>query len=122
MKKFNKIIATVVISGLTLVGASAAFAQTKRVSTNDALAVTSAAITLEQAISIAHKTVGGTLAKAEFSTDDGNSVWELEVIDIDMQTFDVEIDADTGKVLKHEADKPDHEEDEDEDEDEDEED
>ena len=107
MKKF---ITAAVISGLTLTGA-AMVAQAKKSSTNDALAVTTSSVTLEQAIGIAQQAVAGTPAKAEFSTDDGAAVWEVEMIDKNQQTFDLEIDATSGKVLKQAVDKYDHEDD-----------
>ncbi|MCK9174610.1 MAG: PepSY domain-containing protein [Desulforhopalus sp.] len=110
MKKLNKFIAAAVISGLTLTGA-AMVAQAKNSSTNDALAVTTSSVTLEQAIGIAQQAVAGTPAKAEFSTDDGTAVWEVEMIDKNQQAFDLEIDATSGKVLKQAADKYDHEDD-----------
>ena len=113
MKKLNKIIAAAVISGLTLTGATMVV-QAKSSSTNDALAVTTSSITLEQAIGIAQQAVVGTPAKAEFSSDDGTAVWEVEMIDQNQQVFDVEIDATSGKVLKQVADKSDHEDDDDE--------
>ena len=74
MKKLNKIIAAAVISGLTLTGASMVV-QAKSSSDNDALAVSTSSITLEEAVGIAKKTVEGIPAKAEFSTDDGATVW-----------------------------------------------
>jgi uncharacterized membrane protein YkoI len=108
MKKLNKIIAAAVISGLTLTGTTMV-AQAKSSSANDALAVTSSSVTLEQAIGFAQGAVAGTPAKVEFSTDDGTAVWEVEMIDKNQQAFDIEIDATSGKVLKQVADKADHE-------------
>ena len=112
MKKLNKIIAAVVISGLTLTGTSMVV-QANTSSVNDALAISTSSITLEQAVSIAQKIVAGTPAKAEFSTDDGTAIWEVEMIDNNRQVFDIEIDAMSGKVLKNVADKADHDADDD---------
>lgn len=111
MKHVNKIIAAAVISGVTLAGASMAV-QAKNAKENDAIAVTSAAITLEQAVNVAQQAVAGIPAKAEFSTDEGVAVWEVEIVDNNHQVVDIDIDANSGKVLKQEMDQADHEDDE----------
>lgn len=103
-------IATAVISGLTLTGATM-LVQAKNSSTNDALSVNKSSITLEKAVSIAQKAVMGTPAKAEFSTDDGTAIWEVEIVDKNQQVYDIEIDAMTGTVLKHVTDEDDDDDD-----------
>ncbi|SIS73960.1 PepSY domain-containing protein [Neptunomonas antarctica] len=104
MKKFKQFIVAAVIGGLTLTGASM-IVPAKSLSANDVLAVSASSITLEQAVSIAQKTVVGTPAKVEVSTDHGAAVWDVEMIDNNQQVSDIEIDAISGKVLKRAADK-----------------
>tara|TARA_R110001583_G_scaffold52684_2_gene163278 strand:+ start:115 stop:522 length:408 start_codon:yes stop_codon:yes gene_type:complete len=116
MKKLNKIIVAAVISGL--MGASM-MVQANSSSDNDTLAVNTPSVTLNEAVNtpsvtlneaviIAQKTVDGIPSKAEFSTDDGSAVWQVEIIDANKQIFDIEIDATSGKVLKKVTDKADH--------------
>lgn len=113
MKNLNSIIAAVAVSGAIITGGTMVV-QAENTPTNDALTTASAAITLEQAIGMAQKSVSGTPTKAEFSTDEGMAVWEIEIVNANRQVFDIEVDATSGKILKQQADKIDHE-DEDED-------
>jgi uncharacterized membrane protein YkoI len=62
-------------------------------------------ITLEQAKAIALKAVpGGTIKDAELDNEDGNVVYEVEVIDQKGIEHDLVIDAGNGKVLVNEVD------------------
>lgn len=63
---------------------------------NDALNVTSAKITLPQAISAAERKVGGTAAKAEYKHKKGQ--YKVEVVK-GTEFFDVIVDANDGTVL-----------------------
>lgn len=63
---------------------------------NDALSVTSAKITLPQAISAAEQKVGGTAAKAGYKHKKGQ--YKVEVVK-DTEVFDVIVDANDGTVL-----------------------
>ena len=63
---------------------------------NDALNVTSAKITLPQAISAAERKVGGTAAKAEYKHKKGQ--YKVEVVN-GTEVFDVIVDANDGTVL-----------------------
>ncbi|MGW3441334.1 PepSY domain-containing protein [Streptomyces bacillaris] len=62
------------------------------------------AITLDQAVAAALKSVPGTVTEAELDDDDddhgGRTVWELDVHGSDKKWHDVTVDATTGKVLK----------------------
>ena len=62
---------------------------------NDALNVTSAKITLPQAISAAERKVGGTAAKAEYKHKKGQYKVEVKGTEV----FDVIVDANDGTVL-----------------------
>tara|TARA_R110001583_G_scaffold52009_1_gene161808 strand:+ start:8512 stop:8865 length:354 start_codon:yes stop_codon:yes gene_type:complete len=106
MKKLHTIISTLVISA-TLAGA--VFAVQAKETVNDAVAAKSANITMEHAINIALSTVPGTVVKAEFDSEKGQTFWEVEVVDINQQTIDLEIDSNTGAVIKQQVDMADHE-------------
>ncbi|MFE7538049.1 PepSY domain-containing protein [Streptomyces rhizosphaericola] len=62
------------------------------------------AITLDEAVAAALKSVPGTVTEAELDDDDddhgGRTVWELDVHGSDKKWHDVTVDATTGKVLK----------------------
>ena len=103
MKKLNILIASVLASSL-IAGISLAAVKTDK---NDAMAVSSAKITLDQATSTALGSVPGKIAKAEFSNDDDQKVWEIEVVSIDHKVFDLEIDASSGKIIKKQLDSKD---------------
>lgn len=107
MKHFNKIIAAAVFSGVALAGASMAV-QAKKPSINDAVVVTNASVSIEQAINMAKQVVPGTASKAEFSTDEGKAVWEVEIVAANQQVFDIEVDPTSGKVLKQKLDSADN--------------
>jgi uncharacterized membrane protein YkoI len=105
MKKLHTIIRAAVIS-TTLAGA--VFAVQASDTVNDALQAKSAKITMEQAINIALATVPGTAVKAEFDSERGQTYWDVEVINVNQQTIDLEIDSNTGVVIKQQEDMPDH--------------
>lgn len=88
-------------------------AQADQQGTNDAIRVISAKISLEQALEIARNTVPGKAAKIEYSTDDGQAVWEIEMVSRNQNVHDIEINASTGKVIKQKIDKIDDEDDDD---------
>ena len=75
---------------------------------NDGAGVTTAAISLTDAVSAALKQVPGTASKAEFETDDATDValWQIEIVS-DKGVMDVEVDATSGQVTKQAADKMD---------------
>ena len=58
------------------------------------------AVTLEQATSIAMEQVPGTVLGAEVESEDGTTVWEVEIRDADGVIFEVELDANSGEVLE----------------------
>ncbi|OED36742.1 hypothetical protein AB833_26240 [Chromatiales bacterium (ex Bugula neritina AB1)] len=61
-------------------------------------------VSLEQAASIARQQVEGTVISAEAESEDGKSVWEVEILDADGTVYEVEIDASNGTVLEVEVD------------------
>jgi len=119
MKYLNKIVASMVITGMVLLGAlagTAYVAQAKNSESEDAQAVTQASVSMNKAIEIALQQVPGNVVGAEFESEDGQTVWEVEILAANKDIYELEIDAASGKVIKQEKeDDDDDEEDEDED-------
>lgn len=65
--------------------------------TNKELAST-AKITLEEAVKHALKLVPGRAVEAEIGTDDGRTVYEIEIIDKNKKTQNVLVDAQSGQA------------------------
>ena len=75
--------------------------------TNEIRAAQAAKIGLKQAITIASKKVSGILVSAEFDDDDSDAVgkggvYELE-FSTDSMSYEIKVDANTGKVVKTES-------------------
>lgn len=64
-------------------------------------------ITIEKAISLAKAAMPGRVIEAEFEEEDGKSVYEVEIVAAGGKTYELEIDAHTGKVLKTEEEEKD---------------
>ena len=105
MKHLNRYLAALLVGG-SLVGATLV-AQAKTNNSEDVTAVTNTAVTLDLAVAIATQTIPGTASKVEFENENGELLWEVEVVDVNGQVYDLTIDANTGKVLKQELDKAD---------------
>ncbi len=56
------------------------------------------------AIETALKEVPGTVHKTELERENGRMIYEIEIVTADGQEMEVEIDAETGAILKIEAD------------------
>lgn len=105
MKNLNRYLAALAFGGAIAGTALVAHAKTDHV--DDSIAVTTAAVTIDQAVSIATQAVSGSASKAEFENEDGKLFWEVEVVGANKQVHDFEIDANSGKILKQEIDKED---------------
>ncbi len=79
---------------------------------NDALGIADAKVSLTQAVSAAERHVGGQAARAEYENDDGQPVFEVEVVK-GSTVMDVKVDPTSGAVIAATGDQADHEEDED---------
>lgn len=62
------------------------------------------AVSLEQATAIAMEQVPGMILGAEVESEDGATVWEIEIRDADGVVYEVELDANSGEVLEVEKD------------------
>ena len=89
-------------------------------------AATATGLSVEQVIEIALDEVPGEVQELEMETEDGQQVWEVEILAADGSSMEVEIDAQSGDVLEIDTedrnDEDDHSEDHSEDDDDDEED
>jgi uncharacterized membrane protein YkoI len=83
--------------------------QAKVARINDALGVTTANVTLGDAVGLASRIVPGTPVAAQFEDEAGKAVWKVEILASDQTVHDLDIDAASGDVLKNRVDKPDHE-------------
>ena len=98
MKHLNKYIATVLITAG--IAGTAYAAQAKEAEINDAIAATSAAITMHYAVDLALQKVPGTAVAAEFEDEDVRAVWEIEIVASNKSVHDLKIDATSGDVLQ----------------------
>lgn len=99
------------IIGLTAVGTSLAFAGVNYAagqSENDAVALSTAKITLTQAIAAAESHVQGRAVRAELEDENGALVYGVEVVK-GAQAMDVRVDSNSGQVLSAKTDQADHE-------------
>jgi uncharacterized membrane protein YkoI len=102
MLKSTKLV--LVAAALTTIGAVSYAANSKD---NDAMAIEQAKVSLSQAIATAEQHAGGKAARAEFEKGKaGKSVFEVEVVN-GANTFDVNVDANTGTVISSAQDKMD---------------
>ncbi|MDX2219686.1 MAG: PepSY domain-containing protein [Burkholderiales bacterium] len=99
MKKQLALPLAAAVTGLAVLG-SIAYANQSGILGNDAqtqLAATK--IPLTAAIQAAESHVGGRATKAEIESERGTAYFEVEVTTPDQKTFDVKVDATTGKVI-----------------------
>ena len=61
------------------------------------------AISLDEAQEIALKAIDGKVTKAKKERDDGTDYYDFEIIS-DNQKYEIEVDANTGKIIKNEKD------------------
>lgn len=79
-------------------------ANTNEVSKNDAAGVVSLKISAQKAMDLALAKIKGTVSKVEFEEKNSKSIWEVEVVTNDKNVFDLEVDANTGEILKQQLD------------------
>lgn len=69
----------------------------------DSAAHQNAKISLSEAIHIAEQATGGKSTEAEFEMEHGKAIYEVEIRMADNREIEVEIDAQSGSILKQEA-------------------
>lgn len=77
---------------------------------NDSLAIESAKVSLNQAVTAAEQQVGGKASRAEFEKHKGQWVFDVEVVN-GKQVMDVKVDSTSGKVIVATEDKTDRDDD-----------
>lgn len=82
---------------------------------NDALGITTAKVSLVEAITTAEKYVGGVASRAEYELEKGHGVFEVEVVR-GTSVMDVMVNANNGQVIAARADTSDRANDNDDDE------
>jgi uncharacterized membrane protein YkoI len=87
----KKVIAIALLSGVIASPAWALFETNKEL-------VSTAKITLAEAVQHAVKAVPGKAVEAEIGKEDGRTVYEVEIIDMNKKTQKVYVDAETGKT------------------------
>jgi len=108
MNKLTKLTTVLVITGGVLGGAYAAQAS-ERHGENDAAAINSVMVSMNDALKTALSEVPGKATRARFENEDGHQQWQIEIASA-RGVYDLAIDADTGRVLHKAMDKADHEE------------
>ena len=106
MKK-SALLVTSAIASLIVAGASltAFSSQTDQEDdANNPELVSQAAVSMEQAITIALAEVPGKVTESEIEEEDGTLVWEVEVLGSDNNEYELKIDANDGRVLEKELD------------------
>ena len=104
MKTATKAI-TAGIVGLAIAGTSLVTlsGQGKHEELDHAL-VSQASVTMEQAKAIALAEVSGSVIEVEIEHEDDVLVWEVEVLNAANETYEFEIDANDGRIVKKELD------------------
>ena len=101
MKKRNTLVIAIVvasaISGVSWVAAANS-------NTDEAAQAAKVAIAQDQAVKIALQAVPGTVVESEFESEDGVSLWEIEILDANQQVTEVDVDANTGEILSQKVD------------------
>jgi len=64
--------------------------------------VNQASLSAGQAIAIALNAVSGKVIEAEIEKEDGKLVWEVEVLTSENEVYELEIDANDGRIIETE--------------------
>ena len=100
-----KIAATIIVaSGLAV---TTYLVQAHEANSNDADIIKQANVTLYNAVEIALQQVPGSVVATSLENEGGKGRWEVEVLAKNNQVYDLDIDADSGKILKQEKDERD---------------
>ena len=102
MQLNNKLLAAVASAIVASVMASPAFSQQRH--EVDLKALDAGKVLLTDAIKSAEQETGGKVASAEFGSRDDRAIYELDVAMMDGTTLSVEVDPQTGQLVKNSAD------------------
>jgi uncharacterized membrane protein YkoI len=101
MKRFLN--TTTVLTGLTVLFLSAGFAIGDDGKDKESVQAMAAKITMEQAIQTAKTKFPGRVVEAELESEDGTLVYEVEIVSASGEEQEIEIDAQSGKILDSES-------------------
>ncbi|GJL77738.1 MAG: hypothetical protein NPINA01_07270 [Nitrospinaceae bacterium] len=104
---------TIAILIVSSFAGTAYIVQAKNSESENVEAVTQAKVSLNKAIEIALQQIPGNVVSVEFENDDGQTVWEVEVLAKNSEVNELKIDANSGEILKHEKEDNDDDEDDD---------
>jgi len=107
MKHSKKFITAMVIVGI--LAGTEYIVQAKFSESDNAEAVMQAKVSMINAIEIALLQVPGNAIGAEFESDDGKILWEIEILATNKKVYELEIDATSGKVVNQKEDEDDEE-------------
>ena len=65
----------------------------------DKQAISNATVTFNGAVDIALAKVPGIVLEAEFESEDGKSIWEVEILGEDEKLYEITVDANTGEAM-----------------------
>ena len=105
MNTLTKVTTVLLISGSVLGGAYAANSLDRQAD-NDANAIRSVKLSMRDALQTALDKVPGKPTLARLESDHGHPLWRIEIA-ADNGVFDMQIDADSGRVLQQTQDKAD---------------
>lgn len=103
MKRFLN--TTTILTGITVLFISAGLAMGHDGEDKDkeSFQTMSAKVTMEEAIQTAKTKFPGRVMEAELESEDGALVYEVEIVSASGETQEIEIDAQSGKVLSNES-------------------
>ena len=105
MNKLTKTVSATAIA-LTITGASIAVLANQKdhrdCDSDEAKLVQSAKLNIDQAMAIALADRPGKVIEAEIESDDGKTVWEIELVDNQNHIYEYDIDANNGAILESE--------------------
>lgn len=102
MKRSIQVLTLAAVSTLAIGGALAAASQRE----DEGLAFANAKISLSQAVAAAEQHVGGKASQAEFGSENGQNLFEVEVVKGNTVT-DVKVDPSSGAVISANSDRED---------------
>lgn len=108
MNTMTKLTAVLLLTGGVLGGGYAAYASEHH-GENDASAISSAKVSMNDALKTALTEVPGKPTLAKFENEDGHQQWKVEIASA-KGVYDLTIDANNGRLLHKAMDKRDHEE------------
>lgn len=103
MKRFLNTTAFLTSIAFLSIATGLALGHDKKEKDHEAVHAQTATVTMEQAIETAKTKFPGRVIESELESEDGGLVYEVKIVSASGETQEVEIDAQSGKVLKSET-------------------